>query len=129
MLRRRLTAVLAATAFWTGSAHAAQEPGSASDQAAMTRTDAAFDTAATLGDGDLGSVAGKEDVGAQIASADQRNTVSNNSVTGNSTTGAVRIDGNAFQNLQGLAVINANSGNNVAINSAMNVTINLGGPQ
>ena len=28
-------------------------------------------------------------------------------------------------NLQGLAVISANSGNNVAINSAMNVTINL----
>ena len=46
-------------------------------------------------------------------------------VTGTSTTGNVQIVGNAFQNLQGLAVINANSGNNVAINAALNVTVNL----
>lgn len=73
----------------------------------------------------LGKVTGRENMGAQIAQANQRNTVSNNSVVGTSVTGNIVIDGNAFQNLQGLAVINANSGNNVAINSAMNVTINL----
>ena len=61
-----------------------------------------------------------------IAAADQRNVVANNSVSGNSVTGDVVIDGNAFQNVQGLAVISANTGNNVAINSAMNVTINMG---
>lgn len=81
--------------------------------------------AAAVSDGDLEKVAGREDTGAMIASATQRNTVANNSVTGDSVTGNVEIDGNAFQNLQGLAVISANSGNNVAINSAMNVTINL----
>lgn len=89
----------------------------------------AFAGAASLAETDLGAIAGREDTGTLIASATQRNTVSNNSVVGQSTTGAVQIDGNAFQNLQGLAVISANSGNNVAINSAMNVTINFGGPQ
>jgi hypothetical protein len=44
-------------------------------------------------------------------------------------TGAVSLDGNAFQNLQGMAVISANSGNNVAMNSAMNVTINMAPPR
>jgi hypothetical protein len=88
--------------------------------------DPAFADAAVLADADLGTVAGREDRGTQIAAADQRNTVSNNSVTGTSVTGAVTIDGQAFSNLSGLAVISANSGNNVAINSAMNVVINLG---
>ncbi len=85
----------------------------------------AFDAAASVDEADLQKVTGRENLGAQIASATQRNTVSNNSVVGTSTTGAVQIDGNAFQNLQGMAVISANSGNNVAINSAMNVTVNL----
>ena len=95
---------------------------------AVTQTgdgDQAAFAATAVTDGDLGKAAGREDTGAMIASATQRNTVANNSVTGNSVTGNVEIDGNAFQNLQGLAVISANSGNNVAINSAMNVTINL----
>ena len=91
--------------------------------AVATATETPF--AAPIGEDDLGKVAGREDTGAMIASATQRNTVANNSVTGTSTTGNVRIDGNAFQNLQGLAVISANSGNNVAMNSAMNVTVNI----
>ncbi len=85
----------------------------------------AFAGAPAIADGALAQVAGREDSGTQIAIANQRNTVSGNSVVGRSVTGNVAIDGNAFQNLQGLAVISANSGNNVAINSAMNVTINL----
>lgn len=86
---------------------------------------AAFDNGALLAETDLGAITGREDRGTQIAAADQRNTVSNNSVVGNSVTGSVTIDGQAFSNLSGLAVISANSGNNVAINSAMNVVINL----
>ena len=123
---RRTT--LAASLLWATVA-GAQVPTSGPAETVAPGPEAAFETAAALDEGDLGSVAGRADVGAQIAIADQRNVVSNNSVTGNSTTGGVTIDGNAFQNLQGLAVISANSGNNVAINSAMNVTINLGGPQ
>lgn len=95
-----------------------------SEQAAEIHSQDAFANAAVTDDV-LGKVAGREDTAKLIANANQQNTVANNSVTGNSVTGDVAIDGNAFQNLQGLAVISANSGNNVAINSAMNVTINL----
>lgn len=84
-----------------------------------------FPDGRALAEADLGAIAGREDHGTQIAAADQRNTISNNSVTGNSVTGSVTIDGQAFSNLSGLAIISANSGNNVAINSAMNVVINL----
>lgn len=101
-------------------------PADTATAAAPIGADAAFGNGAVLADTDLGTVTGREDRGTQIAAADQRNTVSNNSVTGNSVTGSVTIDGQAFSNLSGLAVISANSGNNVAINSAMNVVINLG---
>jgi len=85
----------------------------------------AFGPDAAVAADDLGRIAGKADIGTMIAEANQRNTVTNNSVTGNSVTGSVAIDGNAFQNLQGMAVISANSGNNVAMNAALNVTINM----
>jgi len=84
----------------------------------------AFGDEVRMDDSVLARMAGREDVG-QIAMANQRNDVKDNSVSGNSVTGAVLIDGNAFQNLSGFSVISANSGNNVAINSALNVTISL----
>lgn len=84
----------------------------------------AFGENARMDDNALSRMAGRADVG-QIAIANQRNDVRNNSVNGNSVTGDVLIDGNAFQNLSGFSVISANSGNNVAINSALNVTISL----
>ncbi len=118
-------AVLACTA----SAALAQEaPLAAAPQPIVAQVNAvegAFGAASAIEEADLRQVTGREDTGVMIASATQRNTVANNSVTGTSTTGSVQIDGNAFQNLQGLAVISANSGNNVAINSAMNVTVNM----
>jgi hypothetical protein len=75
----------------------------------------------------LGAVAGREDV-AQEASAVQTAAVSRNSVGDNVSTGEARIDGQAFQNLSGLSILNVNTGNNVAINAAMNVTISLSPP-
>jgi hypothetical protein len=113
-----------ATAGTAGTAFA-QEAVQPTDAQRSAPVDAAFGAASIIAETDLGKVTGREDTGAMIANATQRNTVSNNSVIGTSTTGTVRIDGNAFQNLQGLAVISANSGNNVAMNSAMNVTVNL----
>ena len=100
----------------------------AAQQAAVADTAAgAFDPIEAVDEDTLSAIAGREDLN-QITQNNQRNTVANNSVTGNSVTGAVQIDGQAFQNLSGLALINANSGNNVAINSAMNVNISLGSP-
>ncbi|MCW2351530.1 hypothetical protein [Sphingobium sp. B12D2B] len=72
----------------------------------------------------LEQVTGRADLN-QIAQSEHVAAVSDSSVSGNSVTGAVAIDGNAFQNLSGLAIINANSGNNVAINASMNVNIAL----
>jgi phosphodiesterase/alkaline phosphatase D-like protein len=122
----RITSTFAlAAALYAGSARAqtVATPATATPAAPSEKNDP-FSSAA-LSDETLGTVAGREDAAKLIANANQQNTVANNSVTGNSVTGNVAIDGNAFQNLQGFALISANSGNNVAINSAMNVTINL----
>jgi len=127
MAQVKLIAIAVSTAF-AFHAGAAEAQSIAASQQSPQPPDAhdqdAFASAA-VSDDVLGKVAGREDTAKLIANANQQNTVANNSVTGNSVTGDVAIDGNAFQNLQGLAVISANSGNNVAINSAMNVTINL----
>jgi hypothetical protein len=81
-------------------------------------------SAPTLGEADLQAVAGREDT-TQIARNSQLAGVSNNSVGDNVTTGEARIDGNAFQNMSGLSILNVNTGNNVAINAAMNVNISI----
>jgi len=83
-----------------------------------------FDPASAVPEAALKAASGKADL-AQASIANQANNVAHNSVVGNSTTGNVAIAGNAFQNLNGLAVINANSGNNVAINSALNVNVSI----
>ena len=80
--------------------------------------------AAALGDTALGSVAGREDT-TQLATATQSAGVARNSVGDNVRTGDAKIADNAFQNLSGLSILNVNTGNNVAINAAMNVNIAL----
>lgn len=85
--------------------------------------DVAFPTAA-LDDEALRGIAGREDT-SQVSMANLNAGVSQNSVGDNSTTGDARISDNAFQNLSGLAILNVNTGNNVAINAAMNVNISI----
>jgi len=80
--------------------------------------------AQALDDGKLGAIAGREDT-RQAAQADQQAAVSRNSVGDNSVTGDARIADNAFQNMSGLSILNVNTGNNVAINAAMNVNISI----
>lgn len=75
-----------------------------------------------VGDSQLGAIAGRADM-AVVAQSDQASTVSQNSVGDGSVTGNVKIDGNAFQNMQGLSVLNVNTGNNVSMNTSMNVVI------
>lgn len=77
-----------------------------------------------LADGTLGSIAGRKD-SAQLATATQSAGVARNSVGDNVRTGDAKIGDNAFQNLSGLSILTVNTGNNVAINSAMNVNIAL----
>lgn len=76
----------------------------------------------------LGSVAGREDT-TQLANASQVAGVSQNSVGDHVQTGDAKIADNAFQNLSGLSILNVNTGNNVAINAAMNVNIAIEPPR
>lgn len=95
----------------------AQEPGQEQGTAAPFGGPALSEQA-------LGGIAGREDT-VQSATAVQTAGVSRNSVGDNSTTGEARISDNAFQNMSGLSILNVNTGNNVAINAAMNVTISV----
>jgi hypothetical protein len=83
-----------------------------------------FQSARVLDSESLQRVAGREDL-YQLSQADLTAEVSRNSIGDNSITGEARIDGNAFQNMSGLSILNVNTGNNVAINAAMNVTLSI----
>ena len=91
--------------------------------AAMPATVVRF-AVAPMGDAALATIAGKADP-VQAVLANNSATVANSRIVGISTTGVISIDGNAFQNLNALAVINANTGNNVAINASLNVTVSI----
>ena len=80
--------------------------------------------ASALDDGTLQAIAGREDT-QQAATANQTAGVSRNTVGDNVRTGDAQISDNAFQNMSGLSILNVNTGNNVAINAAMNVNISL----
>lgn len=80
--------------------------------------------ASAIDEGSLRTVTGREDT-TQVAHANQVAGVTRNSVGDNSVTGDARIDGNAFQNMSGLSILNVNTGNNVAINAAMNVNVSI----
>jgi len=110
---------LAALAF-PATAQAQVAP-SAAPQSGVASTP--FENAA-IGDDALQAIAGREDH-AQISTANQTAGVSRNSVGDNSSTGDARISDSAFQNLSGLSILNVNTGNNVAINAAMNVNISI----
>jgi hypothetical protein len=75
-----------------------------------------------VGDGQLSTITGMANID-QYVMAQNTNTVSNNHVDGNSITGTINFDATSFQNLNGLQVLSANTGNNVAINSSLNVNI------
>lgn len=86
------------------------------------------DLVAPIGDDELHAIAGRADLSQVTQRAEARNTstVANNSVSGTSVTGAINFDGSALQNLTGLSLLSANTGNNVSINAAMNVNVAIG---
>ena len=77
-----------------------------------------------VSDTELSAVVGKADL-AQTVRANNSAILTNNQVNGNSVTGGISIDGQALSNLNGLAIISANTGNNVAINSSLNVNVSI----
>lgn len=100
-------------------------PASAQAPAVLRSAEAPADqpfASGAVDDASLRAITGREDT-YQQASANQTASVADNSVGDNVRTGNAVIDGSAFQNLSGLSVLNVNTGNNVAINAAMNVNI------
>ena len=81
-----------------------------------------FGQAGVVGDGPLSTITGMANVD-QYIMAQNTNTVSGNHVDGNSVTGTISFDPTSFQNMNGLQVLSANTGNNVAINSSLNVNV------
>ncbi len=77
-----------------------------------------------VSDAELGEVAGKTDI-AQAIRATNATTLTDNQVNGNSITGVISISDNALSNFNGLAIISANTGNNVAISSSLNVNVSV----
>jgi len=96
-------------------------PAGAQDQTVAQPTTSPFDAVDAVAPEQLGTIAGQADV-EQAVSAQNKAEVSRNSVSGNSVTGTIGL-GSAFQSMNGLSVLSANTGNNVAINSSLNVNI------
>lgn len=87
-----------------------------------TDAPAPFATSDAIDADQLNSITGRAEISMAI---NARNTseVSGNVVSGNSVTGKISFDSSSFDNLNGLSVLSANTGNNVAINSSLNVNV------
>lgn len=71
----------------------------------------------------LHAIVGQADL--QSVTSNNNATVTNNQVNGTSVTGTISLDGQTLQGANGLVVLSANTGNNVAINAAMNVNVSI----
>lgn len=83
-----------------------------------------FASAKSLDVAELARQTAREDI-AQIANSEQTASVSRNTVQGQSQTGNATFADNAFQNISGFTVVNANTGNNSAINGAIVVNVTI----
>lgn len=81
--------------------------------------------AATVSDDLLADTRGMADVRMveQSTTVSSASTVQGNTITGDFSTGMVNLNNGALENFNGLALFNINTGNNVAINSAMTVNV------
>lgn len=113
--------LLVIAAFWPALANAQVQSETATPIAAEANA-APFGSVKPVGNTDLNAVIGRADL-AQVVNAQNTGVVSGNTVTGNSQTGTIHFDSSSFQNLNGLSVLSANTGNNVSINSSLNVNV------
>jgi uncharacterized iron-regulated membrane protein len=94
------------------------------DQAAAQKP--LFADAKPVQEAGLAKIAGREDL-AQVTQSEQTNAVTGNSVGDNANTGMISLQDNAFRDMNGFTIVNANTGNNVAINATIQVNIALPG--
>lgn len=86
---------------------------------------APFQAAPVVSDDVLSGAHAKADLSLidQIAAVHNSSTVADNTINGDFATGVVSIASDAFAGTTGLTLFNINTGNNVAINSSMNVNV------
>ena len=103
----------------------AQEQAPATSTASFPAAAASpFGSVKPIDNADLNAVTGRGDL-AQVVNAQNKGVVSGNTISGPSQTGTIHFDGGSFQNLNGLSLLSANTGNNVAINSSLNVNVSI----
>ena len=90
--------------------------------AAIPAEENPFGVVPSVAGAQLAKMTGQANI-AQEVQATNTSTVANNMVEGNSVTGNISFGSGAFQNLNGLSVLSANSGNNVAIDASLNVNV------
>lgn len=78
-----------------------------------------------LNEEELSQVTGLQESGAMLALSRNHAVVSDNEVGDNTTTGDVSVSDNAFGNVSGFSMVNMNTGNNSAINAAMNINLQI----
>ena len=121
-------AAMAAAAFPVVPAYALPDPAVESAATAtgpaaqVPSSEAPFASATPVSGSELRAVAGQADL-ALVVRAQNTSSVSNNSVSGQSQTGGIRFDPQSLSDLNGLSLLSANTGNNVAINASLNVNI------
>jgi len=96
----------------------------ASEAAAEAKAETPFGGAQIVEEQQLATIAGREDL-AQVTNAEQSNAVTGNDVGDNSVTGTIVLSDQAFSNTSGFVILNANTGNNVAINASIQVNVAL----
>jgi hypothetical protein len=121
-MTKTYTALACAIAAMSAPAMAEEKPANA-DKVAAAETPV-FADVQPVEETKLAKIAGREDL-TQLTNSDQANSVEANSVGDNSRTGTVQFRDNAFNNMTGITIVNANTGNNVAINAAVQVNIAL----
>ena len=102
----------------------AQEQAPAASSTSSTAASSPFGSVKPVDNADLNAVTGRGDL-AQVVNAQNKGVVSGNTISGPSQTGTIHFDGGSFQNLNGLSLLSANTGNNVAINSSLNVNVSV----
>lgn len=78
-----------------------------------------------LNEEELSQVTGLQESGAMLALSRNHAVVSDNEVGDNTTTGDVSVSDNAFGNVSGFSMVNMNTGNNSAINAAVNINLQV----
>jgi opacity protein-like surface antigen len=126
---RHLTAgALLAIAFSGAAQAAAPEPAEGTETVAPAPEPAGPFAGSKVADEEaLGRATAREDVSI-VNETEHTSSVTNSTVTG-AVNGEINLSDNAFQNATGLTVINANTGNNVAMNASLSVSVVMTSPE